>query len=178
MTKQVILHIAGVLTKSFLLIILITSIVYQLSTPMIVPIKLADSNKVNLIKNDLKKLGVSNNDLHDISKSIKVASEVTNIDNTILTAVAFKESRMDKNAKSRKGYKGIMQATQHDVYEFSIVDIIRGAKKLESWIKYRNGNLTYALASYNGGTNPPKSSFIYAHEVIQLARSLNNNNDM
>ena len=65
-----------------------------------------------------------------------------------------------------------MQATTHDIFEFSVVDIMRGSKKLEQWIKYRKGNLRYALASYNGGTFPPKSSYDYADNVIKLARKL------
>jgi len=165
--------------KTFLLILLISCIIFQLSNKIITPIKINDkADKAEQIQQDLitliPNLSKSNNYVKEVSFSIKVASEVTNIDDKLLTSIAYYESKMDKNAKSSAGYKGIMQATKHDVYEFAIIDIMRGAKKLEDWIKYRNNNLRYALASYNGGTNPPKQSYDYADKVIKLAKNLKN----
>jgi len=174
--KKIILHFLKILVKSILLIILTCSIVIQLSDKNITPLNMisSDQNKIKEIKYHLNYLTphLTSKEVEDISKSIKISSDVTNIDERIIISIAYYESKFRKNAVSTAGYKGIMQATTHDIFEFSVVDIMRGSKKLEQWIKYRKGNLRYALASYNGGTFPPKSSYDYADNVIKLARKL------
>jgi hypothetical protein len=177
--KEIIRNFISLFVKTFLLIVFTCHIVLQLNDRTITPVKVTITkpyDKVEEIKQDLQHLvpDLKNQKtfLTDVSKSIKIASDVTNINDKLITSIAFYESRMNKNAISSAGYKGIMQATRHDVYEFAEVDILRGAKKLETWIKYRNGNLRYALASYNGGTYPPTSSYGYADKVIQLSRKL------
>jgi soluble lytic murein transglycosylase-like protein len=176
--KDIFLNLISLSTKILILIFLIGNIVIQLSDRVITPIKKIElQDKIVEIQNDLITLvpNLPKKEVYEVSNSIKVASEVTKISDKLITSVAYYESKMNKNAKSPKGYKGIMQATKHDVYEFAIVDVIRGSKKLEEWIKYRNGNIRYALASYNGGTKPPKQSFDYADKIINLANQLNNN---
>ncbi len=174
--KEIFLDLISLLTKSFLLVILIGTIVFQLSDRNITPIKMVETDKVEEIKQDLQhlvpKLKEQKEYLTDVSKSIKIASDATNINDKLLTSIAYYESKMNSRAISSAGYRGIMQATTHDIYEFAEVDIMRGAKKLEKWIEFRNGNLRYALASYNGGTRPPKMSYEYADDVIKLARKL------
>ena len=173
--KNISFYLLSLLTKTFIMIFLIGVMIIQLSDKIITPIKMKEEDKVVEIQKDLKLLvpSLSKSSVNEISNSIKVASEVTNINDKLLTSIAYYESKMNKDAKSSKGYKGIMQATTHDIYEFAIVDVMRGSKKLENWIKYRDGNLRYALASYNGGTRPPKESFDYADKIIQLAKNLN-----
>ena len=172
--KEIIRYFISLIGKTFLLSLILCTIVFQLSARTITPIKMNEVDKVSEIKSDLVKLAPKMSDkyLTEVSKSIKIASDATNINEKIITSVAFYESKMQHDAKSPKGYKGIMQATTHDIYEFPEVDIMRGAKKLQNWLEYRNGNLRYALASYNGGTYPPKSSYVYADDVIQLAKKL------
>lgn len=174
--KKIIHHFLKMFVKSILLIILISSIIIQLSDKNITPLNMIsnEQNKIEEIKYHLNYLTphLTNKEVEDISSSIKISSEVTNIDERIIISIAYYESKFKKNAVSSAGYKGIMQATTHDIFEFSVVDIMRGSKKLEQWIKYRKGNLRYALASYNGGTYPPKSSYDYADDVIKLAKKL------
>ena len=176
--KEIIVNLVSLITKSFLLLIIIGSIVSQLNNHNIIPVKMSpEEDKVSEIKSDLQQLtsNLSNTDLNEVSKSIKIASDATKINDKIITSIAYYESKYNKNARSSEGYRGIMQATTHDIYEFPEVDIMRGAKKLEKWIQYRNGNLRYALASYNGGTYPPPSSYEYANRVIHLAKKLEQN---
>lgn len=175
MKRKEIFKIISLLTKIVIMIFLVFSIVIQLGRNIIVPINInVENNKKAEIKSDLKMLvpDISDSFANEISDSIEKASEITNINDKILISVAYHESKMKPHVVSSAGYKGIMQATKDDKYEFALVDIIRGAKKLENWIKYRKGNLNYALASYNGGTNPPQQSFKYANNVIKLAKKL------
>jgi len=179
--REIITNLFFWATKSIMLILVIGCIVFQLSERDLRAIRvIPPKDKVAEIKEDLKQLtpNLPNAYLEDVSKSIKVASEVTSINDKLITSVAYYESKMNHNAQSNKGYKGIMQATTHDIYEFAEVDIMRGAKKMQNWIKYRNGDLRYALASYNGGTYPPPSSYLYADKVIQLSRKLTNSRRM
>lgn len=177
--KEIIMNFISLLTKTFLLIVFASYITIQLSNRTITPIRMTalhEYDRVEEIKQDLTHLVPAlkkqKGYLEGVSKSIKIASDATNINDKLLTSIAYHESRMNSKAVSSAGYRGIMQATRHDIYEFPEVDVMRGAKKLEVWIKYRNGNLRYALASYNGGTYPPQSSYGYADDVIYLARKL------
>lgn len=174
--QKIILYFLKISFKSILLIALSYLIIIQLSDKNITPLNLSISEKTKIeeIKSHIYYLRpqLAKNEIEDISKSIKICSEVTNIDERILISVAYFESTFKTNVVSSAGYRGIMQATTHDIFEFSIVDIMRGSKKLEKWIQYRKGNLRYALASYNGGTFPPKSSYEYADNVIKLAKKL------
>jgi len=173
--KDIVMHMINILTKTFILVILISCIIFHLSNKDLVAIREGKTiDKVEQIKNDIKSLtpAISKEELADVSKSIKLAADVTHINDKIITSVAFHESTMNKNAKSSKGYVGYMQATNHDIFEFSEVDFIRGAKKLKKWINYRHGDLTYALASYNGGDSPPNESYDFANKVLHTARNL------
>jgi len=175
MKFEEIFKIISFISKIIIIIFLFFNITIQLGNNIIVPLKINGENDKKIeIKRNLKMLvpDLSDSLANEISDSIEIASEITNINNNILISVAYHESKMKPHVESSAGYKGIMQATKHDKYEFAIVDIIRGAKKLEDWINYRKGNLTYALASYNGGTNPPQQSFTYANKVIKLAKKL------
>lgn len=176
MNNKIIFRLFCSIGKSLILVFLVGIIINQMSNKIINPIKINDIDPVASIQNNLVKLVPELNKntkfVQEVSYSIKVASEVTNIDDKIITSIAYYESRVNEKAKSSKGYKGIMQATRHDIYEFPEVDIMRGAKKLESWLKHRKGNLRYALASYNGGNNPPKQSYDYADKIIKLTQKL------
>jgi len=139
---------------------------------LLIPIKEFEDDKIIArIEQNLGDLGATEKEIKRYSKSIKVASETTNIDDRIIVAVTQQESSFKLNAVSPKGYKGLMQ-TRIASMEHPEVDIMMGAVELRKWIKYRGGDLTYALASYNGGTNPPKQSWEYANKVIFLASRL------
>jgi len=174
--KEIIFHFVSLFIKSFLLIIILCTIVAQLSTRVITPINLNGRDRIEVVENQIQSLPnihiSSKKEINDLSRSICVASDVTNIKESLLISIAYEESRMNKNAKSTAGYRGYMQATTKDIFEFAEVDVMRGAKKLQRWIDYRNGNLRYALASYNGGTYPPQSSYDYADKIIKLARKI------
>lgn len=171
---EIVLNLISILTKSILLIIFVSVIVIQLSNRTITPIKMNGSDRVSSLATAIQDLPVkvSKDEIHIISKSICLASDATNISESILTAKIFIESRMNKNAVSSVGYTGLSQSVKGMKFQYSEVDVMNGAKELQDWIKYRKGNLRYALASYNGGTYPPPVSFDYADNVIKLSRKI------
>lgn len=172
--KKVVYNFLGTIFKSLISFLFISVIVWELSLSIITPIKITDNSREIKIRKSISLLApeISKRETDEIVKSIMMSSMCTNIQEEIIISIAFHESRFNKNAISSKGYKGYMQATTHDIHEFAIVDIMRGSKKLENWLIYRNGNLRYALASYNGGTYPPQISYKYADDVITLAKKL------
>jgi hypothetical protein len=171
---EIVLNLISILTKSILLIIFVSVIVIQLSNRTITPIKMNGSDRVSSLATAIQDLPVkvSKDEIYIISKSICLASDATNISESILTAKIFIESRMNKNAVSSAGYTGLSQSVKGMKFQYSEVDVMNGAKELQDWIKYRKGNLRYALASYNGGTYPPPVSFDYADNVIKLSRKI------
>lgn len=174
--REIIVHFISLFIKSFLLVAILSTIVAQLSVRVITPINLNEGNRIQMWEEKIQSLPnlqvSSNNEIKEISRSVCIASDATNIKESLIISITFYESKMNKHATSSAGYRGYMQATTRDVFEFAEVDFMRGAKKLQQWIEYRNGNLRYALASYNGGTYPPPSSYDYADKVIKLARKL------
>jgi hypothetical protein len=174
MIKHFIFPSIAWLIKLFLLLCCVSLITVQHieTTKIWIPLRgPVEDQKITMIKEDLKKLGAPERNLNSYSKSIKIASEASNIDDRILTTVICKESTFKINAKSKKGYKGLMQ-TRIASMEHPEVDIMMGAKELQKWILHRKGNMEYALASYNGGNKPPKESWDYANKVIKIAQSL------
>lgn len=173
---EIIVHFVSLISKSFLLLVIICTIIAQLSEKIITPINLNEGDRIHIWEQKILSLPnlqvASTQEVKDITRSVCIASDATNIKESLIISISFYESKMNKDAKSSAGYKGYMQATTKDIFEFAEVDFMRGAKKLQRWIEYRNGNLRYALASYNGGTYPPPSSYDYADKVIKLSRKL------
>jgi len=162
------------ISKIFLLIGLTTLLTFQLLQigNIIQPLKNLPTNlRLELIKRDLQLFGAPQNKIPVISLSILIASNVTNIDERIISTVVLKESNFRLTAVSNKGYKGLMQ-TRIASMQYPEVDIMMGAKELQKWLIYREGDLRYALASYNGGEIPPKVSWKYADEIIRIVKSL------
>lgn len=125
--------------------------------------------KIDIIKRNLKFLGAPERDLEILSKSIEIASNATNINHKILTALMSTESNFKKDAISSKGYKGLMQ-TKVASFGYSEVDTLMGAKVLEEKLRYAKGDMLKALALYKGGNNP--LALRYAKNVIKVYNRL------
>jgi len=125
--------------------------------------------KIDLIKEDLISLGAPNHEINNLSKSIKLASDATNINDKIITSLMFTESNFRKKAISSKGYKGLMQ-TEKASFGYSEVDTLMGAKVLQEKLRISKGNLHRALALYKGGNNPQARK--QASEVIKVYKTL------
>lgn len=175
LTKNVILHSLNFLLKTFVLSLCAGFILVQIleSGKIILPVNnkttFVKNTKVESIKKDLKTLGAPNHEIDKLSKSIEVASNVTNINDKVLTALTKTESNFDRFAISPKKYKGLMQTKQAS-FKYPEVDILNGAKVLEEKLKITNGNLHKALALYKGGDNPVAKK--QASEVINVYRTL------
>ena len=98
--KKIIIHFLKTLVKSILLIFLTCFIVIQLSDKNITPLNMisSDQNKIKEIKYHLNYLTphLTSKEVEDISKSIKISSEVTNIDERIIISIAYYESKIRK----------------------------------------------------------------------------------
>lgn len=162
------------ITKIFLLIGLTTLLTFQFLQigNIVQPLKtLPIDTRLELIKKDLQLFGASQTKVSNLALAILIASNVTEIDERIISTVILKESNFKLTAISNKGYKGLMQ-TRIASMQYPEVDIMMGAKELQKWLIYRKGDLRYALASYNGGEIPPKVSWKYADEIIRIVKSL------
>jgi len=131
--------------------------------------KFKNLEKIELIKSDLRKLGASEEETNELSVAIKLSSDATNINDKLLSALMYTESRFKKNAISPKGYKGPMQ-TKVASFDYPEVDTLMGAKVLQEKLRYSNGNLELALALYKGGNNSQAKK--QAKEVIFIYKKL------
>jgi len=147
---------------------IITPTEISVSTPSTL-INYKNNQVMNEIKKDLKTLGAPEKELESLSRSIKMASETTNINSKIITSLMYTESTFKKDVISSKGYKGLMQ-TPEATFKFSEVDTLLGAKVLQEKLNISNGNLLEALTLYKGGNN--NASRQYAKEVLQICELL------
>lgn len=88
------------------------------------------------------------------------ASEVYGVSADLLKAVAKQESSFDPKATSRCGAQGLMQLMPKTAESLGVTDaydpeqnIMGGAKYLSQLLQKYEGNVSYALAAYNAGSN-------------------------
>lgn len=88
------------------------------------------------------------------------ASDTYGVSTDLLKAVAKQESSFDPNATSKCGAQGLMQLMPKTAESLGVTDaydpeqnIMGGAKYLSQLLKKYEGNVSYALAAYNAGSN-------------------------
>lgn len=105
---------------------------------------------------DEKKIAMYQNVINNIATRFKVDSKLVN-------AIIIAESNYNPYAVSRKGAKGIMQLMPSTAKRYGVTrifdpmdNIIGGVKYLKDLLIIFDGDLKYALASYNAGENMVK----------------------
>jgi len=97
-------------------------------------------------------MGAKKENVQKISNGIKLAEQVTGVKPKMTVAIICSESEFNKNARSKKGYKGLMQTPVKTDYEE--VDILYGAMIFKEKLAIANGDVLKGLALYKGGDNP------------------------
>lgn len=114
------------------------------------------------------------------------ASQKTGLSLSLLSGVAWEESRMDPHAVSGAGAEGLLQLMPGTARAVAIserspsANILAGARYLQLMIERFNGDLELALAAYNAGPTavakaggaPSIGTLRYAKNVIARAESL------
>ena len=88
------------------------------------------------------------------------AAQKYGVDEKLLVAIAYHESRFSTTATSKSGAMGLMQLMPKTAQGLGVTNaydpqenIMGGAKLLSSLLKEFNGNLDYALAAYSNGSS-------------------------
>lgn len=88
------------------------------------------------------------------------ASKKYNVDVNLLKAIGKQESNFNANAVSRCGAQGIMQLMPATASSLGVSDsfdayqnIMGGSKYISQLLEQYNGNVPFALAAYNAGSN-------------------------
>jgi soluble lytic murein transglycosylase-like protein len=120
----------------------------------------------------------------DIADAIKSASEQHGVDEALLRAVAWTESRWKQSAVSPKGAMGVMQLMAETAQELGVDatdmrdNIDGGAAYLAAMLERYKGDTLLALAAYNagpgsvdshGGIPPYRETRAYVNSVLALA---------
>lgn len=89
---------------------------------------------------------------------ITEASAKYGVDPNLVAAMAFRESRFDPNAVSRRGAQGVMQLMPKTARALGVKDsfdarqnVFGGAKYLKYLLDRFDGDVTLTLAAYNAG---------------------------
>lgn len=131
--------------------ILLFFIFIQLAEKLPIPIEKINPQQ-KIIREALIYLKAPTNDIPELTTAILSASERINISPLLIVALIDTESNFDKEAISKKNFKGLMQ-TPTATMQFIDVDILHGARILEEKLKFAKGDLLKALALYKGGLN-------------------------
>lgn len=93
-----------------------------------------------------------------VADAIREASVKHNVDPNLLAAMAYRESRFDSRAVSRRGAAGVMQLMPRTAKWLGVKNsfdsrenIFGGAKYLRMMLDRFDGNVDLALAGYNAG---------------------------
>jgi len=138
---------------------------------LILPVPVALSDKDPIVERAeivLEAAGAPKNKIPLLSKSVANASKVTEFSPDLLVALIKTESEFRRDVVSEKGYKGEMQTKWAS--EYSEVNILFGAKVLETKYRIANGDLLQALTLYKGGDNPVARK--YAKKTLNLYQQL------
>jgi len=137
----------------------------------VIPINLSVKEDNNLTRN-LERLGAPREKIEELSKAIRLASNVTQLSENLILALMFTESSFNYNARSYGNggkYKGLMQ-TPSATFIYVDVDVLHGARILKDKLRIAKGNLPLALALYKGGNNSAAKH--YANETLKLFKIL------
>lgn len=118
--------------------------------------------------------------------AFRAAAHETGLPLSLLAAVAWEESRMDPNALSRAGARGLLQIMPHTARALALegnsprANIRAGARYLRQLIVRFGGDLELALAAYNAGPSavekagaaPSLATLRYAKNIEARAASL------
>lgn len=92
--------------------------------------------------------------LETLTRSCYYAGQATNIDPILVASIISPESDYLITAKSKKGYKGLMQRPKARMkWDFVETDIMDGACCLREKLTISKNNLPLAMALYKGGTS-------------------------
>jgi soluble lytic murein transglycosylase-like protein len=93
-----------------------------------------------------------------LASVITEASAKYGVDPNLIAAMAFRESRFDANAVSRRGAQGVMQLMPKTARALGVKDafdarqnVFGGAKYLKYLLDRFDGDVTLTLAAYNAG---------------------------
>jgi len=118
--------------------------------------------------------------------AFRTAARETGLPLSLLAAVAWEESRMDPQAVSGAGARGLLQVMPRTAKSLASasdeprVNILVGARYLDQLLGRYNGNVELALAAYNAGPTvvdklggaPSLATLRYAKNVETRAASL------
>ena len=95
---------------------------------------------------------------HYLAQIIGEASAKYRVDPNLIAAMAFRESRFDTNAVSRRGAQGVMQLMPRTARALGVSDsfdprqnVEAGTKYLASLLQRFHGDVELSLAAYNAG---------------------------
>jgi hypothetical protein len=126
-----------------------------------------EQQEKDVVEETLADLKAPGERVQSLTGWIRSASTVTRLDPVLLCCLLHTESRFQKDAVSKKGYKGEAQTMRFSQY--SSVNILEGAEILRDKLSLSKGDVLEALARYKGGKDKREAQE-QAKEVLRLYR--------
>lgn len=115
------------------------------------PVSIKEPITLTETREALKILGAPKDKLEKLTKACYSAGFATDIDPVVIACIMIKESEFKVDAKSNKGYKGLMQTRNAAMkWDYAEADVMGGACDLRSKLNATKGHLPTAMVYYKG----------------------------
>lgn len=121
-------------------------------------------------KQCLSKMGVPESKLNELAIAFRSASLLTGVNEDLIMALSYTESEYNKFARSRLGYKGLMQIPE-PLWDPDI-NVLRGVKILQEKMLESKGDLKGALVRYKGFKVGSDEGVAHANRVLKYLNQL------
>ena len=147
------------------------SIVNDFQTTLPQPVCIKEEIQITKTRYALEALGAPSERMNSLVRGTYAASIGTDIDPILIATIIPVESNFNINAKSKLGYKGLMQTPKADMkWTYAESDIMRGACTLREKIVSTKGNLDLAMVKYKGHGGP--ESVVFAKSQMSKYRKI------
>ena len=135
------------------------------------PLAIKEDVKLTETRLALRLLNAPPEKLDKLTKACYSAGLATDIDPILIASIIPKESNFKVQAKSNKGYKGLMQTNKAEMrWSRAGTDVMKGAEILREKIDIAKGNVDKGMVFYKGSGG--KESQAIAKDQMEFYRKL------
>jgi soluble lytic murein transglycosylase-like protein len=135
------------------------------------PVQIKEDSKLTATRLALIEAKAPRDRLETLTRSCYYAGMATNNDPVLIVSIIAPESEYKITARSKKGYKSLMQ-TEHAImkWEYAEANIMAGACCLREKMQIAKGDINLAMALYKGGKS--KEARDIAKKQLEIYRDL------
>lgn len=127
----------------------------EYKSSQIIPVKIEKVDELKRIKESLVILNCPPEKIQPLAESIHTGAKVAQVDPVLIAVLMATESEFSLTAKSKMGYKGLMQTPTST--KIAVVDTVHGAAILKDKLRIAKNDLLLGLTFYKGSSYTVKN---------------------